>query len=102
MYPLLCPGGYGIPMKRGKFEIVKITAACNDSAAASRLQLCDSPRISPSSKTRDEKLVVDLKRVEACNANIDFDCPEPIKIRNALSPLTLTNLVVGSVLVYVK
>lgn len=102
MYPLLCSGGYGVPMKRGKFEILKITAACSSSSAEARMQLCDSRRVSPSSKTPAEHLICDLKRVAACDANIIFDCPEPIKIRNGLAPLILTNLVVGSIIVYIR
>jgi hypothetical protein len=102
MYPLLCPGGYGLPVKTGRFEIMKITAACSDSNAAARLQLIDSERKLPSSKITGDRMLVDLKRVAVCDANIIFDCPEPIKVRDTVSPLLSTNLVPGSIMVYVR
>jgi hypothetical protein len=102
MYPLLCPAGYGIPVRTGKLEIVKVTAACSDSTAAARLQLVDSARGLPASKNKEDRILVDLKRVAVCDANIVFDCPEPIKVRSTVSPLLTTNLVPGSVMVYVR
>lgn len=102
MYPLLCPGGYGLPIKTGRFEIMKITAACSDSSAAARLQLIDSARQLPASKLKADKLLVDLKRVAACQPNIVFDCEEPIKVRDTISPIYSTNLVPGSIMVYVR
>jgi len=102
MYPLLCPGGYGVPQKSGRFRIVKITATCSDSVAAAQLQLADTAKTVYSAKDKDDKIVVDLKRVAACQPNIIFDGPEGIPIRNGLFPLITTNLVPGSTLVYIR
>ena len=104
MYPLLCPGGYGVPFKKGKFRIMKITAVTkvDDINAISRLQLCDTPRNLPNSKTPTEKIVIDLKGEAVDDATLEFECKEPIIVRDTLYPMIATNLEPGSTLVYTK
>jgi hypothetical protein len=106
MRPLTCAGGYGVPMTfDGRQRILKITAACSSINSESRLQLVDTSRVLPSEKTPKEALIVDLKRVAACDANIVWDAPDsknPLTIHGNLFPMLMTNLVVGSTMVYVK
>ena len=107
MYPLICKGGYGVPMTwgDGKHRLVKVTAVCSDESASAQLQLVDTSRLLPSSKTSAEKIILDLKRVAACQANIEWNAPDtndPLVIRDNLFPMIMTNLVAGSVLAYVK
>jgi hypothetical protein len=101
MQPLLCAGGYGVPQREGKFQIWKILAACSDSSASSRLTLLDSKKTSVASKQYGDRLFTDAKRVAACNANIEITFPTPIKVVDGIFPLTTTNLVPGSIFVYV-
>ena len=106
MKPLTCPGGYGIPMTfGGKHRIVAVTAVCSDTNAAAQLQLVETTRTLPASKTSAEKIIFDMKRVAACEANIEWIAPDtkdPIVVNSNLYPLLTTNLVPGSILVYAK
>lgn len=102
MQPLLCSGGYGVPQRAGKFQIFKILAVCSDTSASARLTLVDSNKDSLDTKGYKDRYVLDAKRVAVCNANIDINLPEPIKVVDGILPLTMTNLVPGSVFVYVR
>ncbi|UCE05512.1 MAG: hypothetical protein JSW07_18170 [bacterium] len=111
MYPLLCQGGYGMPIKAGKFEIIQIEAPGSDTNASSRLTLLDDTEVEPTddkwgqlvkTKTKVHHIIYDQKRVAACHANLSTELKEPIKVRNGLSVLNATNLVPGSIMVYAK
>lgn len=102
MYPILCPGGYGVPWKLGKFEIVHIEAPGSDTNASSRLTFLDDTEAMVTTKVSKHRLIYDQKRVAACHANIGGELKEPIKIRNGLSLLNSTNLEPGHIFVYVR
>ena len=89
----------------GKHRIVKVTAACSSINSESRLQLVDTPRNQPQTVAPGDAIILDLKRVAACDANITWDAPDsksPLVVRGNLYPMLATNLVVGSIMVYVK
>jgi len=112
MRPILCAGGYGVPMRAGAFQVVHITAACSDSNASSRLQICEDistatekeknwiPPIKE--KEKDQKLLIDLKRVAACQPNIDWSPKEPFQVTRGLAVIKTENLEPGSIFVYIK
>lgn len=102
MQPLLCPGGYGLPQKEGKFQIFKILAACSSTVAASQIILADSKKTSIKDKLKTDRYVLNAKRIAACDANIEINFPEPIKVTDGIFPLTTSNLVPGSIFVYVR
>jgi len=105
MYPLVCPGGYGIPMKTGRFEICQIRAAVTTPANAAQLKLADYDITAaggiPGTKDSNHVLLADLKKgTEQVDIGMQFK--EPIKVRNGICPLTITNLVPGSIFVYIR
>lgn len=108
MYPILCPGGYGVPMKAGKMEIVAIVAAGSDASSSSRLTLLDYAAAGDKmgtfikSKTKDYDQIIDIKRVAACEPNITFYPALPIKTRSGISVLRSSNMEPGSITVYVR
>jgi len=108
MYPILCPAGYGIPLKGGKMEIIHITAAASDTNATARLTLLDDSNITGkwgslvASKDKNHYQILDLKRVAVCEPNIRFEPIESIKTRYGISILHATNLVPGSINIYVR
>lgn len=100
-YPLLCAAGYGVPIKQGTYKITKIVAAVNDTTAASRVTIYDG-------KTENGKYarkICDLKGTAnvAGNIGISFD-DDPVQLRDGIfnDSLVLTNVVAGSVLVYIR
>lgn len=110
MYPILCTGGYGVPLKAGKCEIIQITAAASDSVAAARLTIVDDRDLTKEdrygnlleAKENQHSLVFDKKRVAACDANIDWHPAEPLRVRHGLSVVNAENLVPGSIMVYIR
>ena len=118
MYPILCAGKYGVPLRAGKCVIHHITAACSDVSASSRLTLLDDETIPvmispkganpgdrhgnlPDEKLKEHSMIFDMKRVAACAANIDCQLKEPVTVRRGISILNSDNLVPGSIMVYV-
>jgi hypothetical protein len=114
MYPLLCAGKYGVPLHRisDKIHICRITAACSDVSAQSRLTLVDDGDLTRNDnygtiikeKKKQHSILFDKKRVAACDANIDSGdlSNSPIVPRNGISVLNATNLVPGSIMIYYK
>uniref|UniRef100_A0A6M3KUP4 Uncharacterized protein n=1 Tax=viral metagenome TaxID=1070528 RepID=A0A6M3KUP4_9ZZZZ len=114
MRPLVCPGGYAVPNRTGKFRIVAITAACSSVSASSRLMLVEDSKAPNSleqkwisldgsdTKEKQHTILVDLKRVAACDANIIYNPPEPINTTNGILSIKTDNLEPGSIAVYVE
>jgi hypothetical protein len=110
MRPILCAGGYGVPMRAGAFQIVHVTAACSDSNASSRLQISEAastianqqwvPKLA--AKLRNNDLLIDLKRVAACQPNIDWSPQEQLQVTKGLAIIKTENLEPGSIFVYIK
>ena len=50
MYPLLCPGGYGMPIRAGKNEIVHITANAYSDTDDMYIRLVDDISLEPTDR----------------------------------------------------
>lgn len=109
MYPLTCYGGYPMPLKAGKFEVVQIKATVDDLGADSRLRLVDDEGITSSKWGRvladgidDEVAICDLKGLANTVGDLRFTPHQSIKLRNGLSVAYCTNIVAGSIFIYVR
>lgn len=108
MYPILCPGGYGVPMRAGKYEIVYITALTDTASSTARLTLLDDSNITSrygttvGTKTKAHDQIVDIKRLAVCETTLKWEPKESMKLRYGLSVLNATNLIPGSINVYVR
>ena len=117
MYPVTCAGGYAVPLKAGSFEIVGLRATVNSPASASQIILYDDGGIPSGDKfgrilpsdfdpgTIDSKRVTQLcniKGIANLDANLEVLFPEPIKTRFGTSVSILSNVVPGSVELYVR
>jgi len=112
MYIMQCPAGYAIPLKAGRYEIVGIKSTVNSTSSASRLILCDDKNISDGDKWGNfidgttpydnANIFVDLKGIANLDANLEVLFPEPIKLRHGISAIVTTNLIAGSIMVYVR
>jgi hypothetical protein len=110
MYPLLCPGGYGVPVTGARVDVIGVRAAVSSPASASRLILLDDPDINGDNFGRIlsdtapydnySGFIVDVKGVADVDGNLEVLFPEPIRLRYGISVAETTNLVPGSIMVY--
>lgn len=111
MYPIQCKAGFPVPIKAGKFDILKIVVPINDMTADSRLVLVDDSTITENDKqgkvlgnlSNVKTILCDLKADGATSGaegvlKADFST-NPIKTRYGLS-LYYDNIIAGSVCVY--
>lgn len=114
MRPLVCAGGFNVPAKAGKFDILGFTAAVNDPSLDSELAIIDDVtldwksagvgRIIPDidSPTEVKDILVHKKGDgSAYDASLEWFPPEPIKIRHGLS-ICFSNIKQGSLCVYTR
>lgn len=102
MYMLLCRGGFGVPMSKGKKELLGILATVNDTGAVSRLSVIDTDSDALiSASAENTSVVIDLKGAIG-DQNLGGFFPEPIPLRKGISLGYATNLIVGSVKAYVR
>lgn len=111
MYPLTCRGGFPMPVKAGRFEVVGVRATVNTTTADSRLRLIDDPNIKEGepfgkiltdSYTGAGTQIADVKGIGGTDANLEVLFPEPMKLRNGVSITHCDNLVTGSIALYVR
>jgi hypothetical protein len=109
MQPLLCKGGYPMPITNGKHEIVAINATISNTAAVSRLTLIDSDdfKIVADSEagnySKNRRTILDLKGIANDGGNLTMVFPEPLKTTRGINISSLsTNTVGGKVFVYVR
>jgi hypothetical protein len=104
MYILTCRGGYPIPLTPGterRIEIVGVRATVNDTTADSRLTLIDDYGQVRTDVGTDITLC-DIKGLADMDANLEVLFPEPLKTRKGIAATAVTNLIQGSILVYVR
>lgn len=111
MYIATCPGGFPIPTMIGqRREIIGIKATVSTTTSASRLVLIDDTaldenekfgRTLPSTHDKGTK-ICDIKGIASVDANLEVLFPEPLQTRHGVSLVEATNLVVGSIMVYVR
>jgi len=111
MYPLTCRGGFPVPIKAGRFEIIGVRATVDTTSSDSRLRLIDDPNIKegdqygkilPDTYTGAGTQIVDIKGIGSCDANLEALFPEPMKLRHGVSITHADNLVTGSIALYVR
>lgn len=111
MYPMTCAGGYPVPIKGGRFEVIGFKATVNTTTSDSRVTLMDDPFINEGDKQgriltasyadRGTKFI-DVKGMADIDANLEVLFPEPMKIRNGVSLIRADNVVPGSMILYIK
>ena len=109
MYCIQCFAGYFVPVKKGKFEIHGFSGVINDISAASRITLIDDKGIGEGdthgrilASTHDQqKGIIDIKGKSNQDVVLEQFFPMPIKTRNGLSVVEATNLVGGTLKVYI-
>ena len=110
-YPLLCAGGFPVPLKAGKFEIIGYSVAPSTIGTQMDIGLVDDETIkegvgfgnvidSEENCLRANRIIHFAK--QPANAGVyDFIFPAPVKTRNGLSLYT-TNVLAGTFCVYVS
>ena len=107
MQPLTCPGGYGVPMYAGNFTIKRVTCRAAAVGTATVVRLSDDSTIVPGTKfgklpknkTPSQRLIVDLERaVDTSDISEELN----VRVTNGISPITTSNVLAGSLMVYVK
>ena len=103
MQPLRCQGGYAVPIRVGKVEIMGIHAPASALATASRLRVVDngSYAILPDTQATD-KVIAEMQRVISIEGNVTLMFPEPIKCLEGVNVTYATNLTPGSICVFVR
>lgn len=105
MYPLQCYAGYPMPIKAGKFEILGVIATVSSATLESQLTLVDNAQakvVGPTYEAAYEPRIIDFKANAGETGTIGGMFTEPMKTRGGLSAVKATNLVGGSVKVYVR
>lgn len=108
MRPMLCKGGYPLPISAGMVSIVGYSAALNSTTTAGRLTLVDrDPYASlnqalPADSADTKGVILDKKAIASADGNISEMFPEPIKAVNGVAIMNADNLLPGKILVYVK
>lgn len=103
MYVNCCRGGYPSPLTSGevsKLEIWGVRATVSDTSAVSALTLIDAPGALQTGTNNDITLIDAKGLVNDTELEVMF--PEPIKTRRGVAATTITNLVQGSILLYVR
>jgi hypothetical protein len=104
MYILQCMAGFPVPATPGikrKVTVHGVSATVLTTSAASRLTLIDSIGGIQADSIYD-KTMVDVKGVANGHGNIEAYFPEPFICRDGIAITDMTNLVQGSILVYVS
>lgn len=104
MYINTCKGGYPCPLTRGeqtKIEVLGIRATVSDPTAVSQITLVDDIGQVRADTAYDVTLV-DCKGLANSDANLEVLFPEPLKTRNGIAATNITNLIQGSILLYVR
>ena len=104
MQPLVCRGGFPLPIGKGKKEIYGVMAVVNDPTAASRLSLFDSENFNITTNAVDlKKTFCDLKGLANADGVIGCMFPEPIKVIDGVAMNGVsTNLIAGRTCLYVR
>lgn len=109
MYPLTCHGGYPMPIRAGRFEIVQINATVDDLSVDSRLRLIDDGGITDDKFGRiladgidQDTGICDLKGIANTVGDLRIQFKEPIKVRDGISISYATNILPGSIFVYTR
>lgn len=110
MYPITCAGGFNVPARGGKFEIVGFNAVPNDTTAAMEIAIIDDVtllsgatvgKIYANLDAPTERKNIIVHKYVAAATEIEWVAPEPVKIRHGIS-LFFDNVKQGSFCVYMR
>ena len=102
MYPLQCTGRFFNPIKAGMFRIVAVSAIVDDESSNSRITLVDGPGEVLPDTYDNKKGIVDIKGIGNVDGMLEFSPIEPIKVINGISSVETSNIVAGTLKVYVR
>jgi hypothetical protein len=102
MYHVTCAGGYALPIKTGRFEVLGYSCPVNDPTAVSQITLIDGDDFKPVTDSSENRTFVEKKGVANVNGNLEAWFPEPIKLRKGITLAVATNLKVGKMMVYAR
>jgi hypothetical protein len=108
MRPILCKGGFPLPVKEGMCEIVGVCAPVNSVSTAARLTLQDNNPYAdgvdpfPTESADLKNIIFDYKAMANVDNNIAQMFKEPIKAINGVCLVNASNLLPGRIIVYVK
>jgi hypothetical protein len=109
MQPLLCKGGYPLPIGKGMKYICGFVATVSNTAAASRLSLLDSAEYKIVDDGNDlqfknsRRMICDVKGVANVDGTLKCMFPEPIKVLDGVTINSVSaNLVAGRTFLYVR
>lgn len=107
MYPIQCPGGFSVPAKAGKFEVLGFCVTVSDPTADSQFAIVDDSQIKESwvtgrvltSLDNQNGILSNVKGLANIDTILSYEFSEPVKTRYGIS-IYGTNLLPGSVCVY--
>lgn len=105
MYPILCPGGYGVPIKKGKMEVCGIDLKVTASSGDFQVSLFDTNRgvsLNIADKKSSDALFAHVFGGSTSLVPPFLPFPEPIKMRNGISIGDIDNIDPGQIFVYIR
>lgn len=110
MYVAQCSAGFPMPLKAGKYEIYGVRATLASSAAVARLTLIDDADLPEGSNwgaiypasLEKKTVIIDERTIANTVGGIDVMFPEAIKCRRGISIAGATNLVGGSITLFIR
>ena len=86
MYPIQCHGGYSLPIKAGKFEVLGVQIPASSTAVATRITLRDSAASKVVTDAPESGSVIfDGQGIANGDGAISVMFAEPIKVRNGVT-----------------
>ena len=109
-YPITCAGGFFVPIRNSGLRVLGCMATVNDTTANSRVVLIDDPGIALGAKwgrilptTHDNrKGFIDVKGLGGVDANLFQILPDSLKIRHGISAVETSNIIAGTLKIFVE
>jgi len=103
MYIIECPGKFFVPIRKGQFEILGMTATVDDITAVSRVTLVDTDSFDIKASTYDlRKGLIDVKGLPNQKGILEQMFPGPLKTMRGLSVIQSDNVVPGTIKVFLR
>ena len=103
MYIIECPGKFFLPIRRGQFEILGMTATVDDITAVSRVVLVDTDSFDVKTSTYDTKKgIIDVKGLPNQKGILEQMFPAPLKTMKGLAIVQSNNVVSGTIKVFIR
>ncbi len=103
MYALECYANYYLPIKIGQFKVLGLEATVQDTSAPSRVVLIDDDSGIPLGEDYDiKKGLIDIKGLPNSKGILEINFPEPIVTRKGITIVQSTNIVGGTIKLWVR